>query len=93
MWPDHLNDRIAAHVSQGAHCLAVFAVMRELRDETVAATGLVLTRKTAIEVSWDMVGWPLYLYRPLAQCPGVREAAVDDAFYAAKESSSGFSMC
>jgi hypothetical protein len=94
VWPHELNARIATHVSKGARRLAVFAVMKELTEDAAHAAGLVFVRRTALPVSWDRTGWPLYIYRPRASCPhGVDEVAVDDAFHAAQESSTGFSMC
>ena len=94
VWPDTLNATVAAHVVSCAPRLVVFATMKELSLEAARATGLVLTRRTAVEVSWDRTGWPLYLYEPRDgpdsdACP---EPLDDEAFHAAHESSSGFSM-
>ena len=93
VWPDHLNAQVAAHVAASAPHLACFAVMKELSSEAARANDLVLTRRTAVEVSWDKTGWPLFVYEPRAARPNpLVEPMDDEAFQAALESSTGFSM-
>lgn len=93
IWPDALNARCAAHVAQCARRLVVYGTMKELQPDAADAAGLKLTRRSGVPVSWDQTGWPLYLYELRGAHLVVGEPVDDDAFHAAHESSTGFTMC
>ena len=90
VWPDALNAQVARHVMAQARELVALAMLKQLDTAALEDAGLVLTRRSAVGVSWDPMGWPLYIYRP-AHAVGNIGAPVqtDDAFFVAEESRMG----
>lgn len=86
-----LNARLVAHCHEHAPLLHVLATLKEPPADALADAGLVLVRATAVAVSWDAVGWPLYVYR--RQAVSGAPPVVDAGFEAALESQTWFSMC
>ena len=93
IFPDELTASVVRHAVRHAPHLRALALLKEPPADALVATGLVLARAAAVDVSWlSTFGWPLFVYVPRAQHRGA-EVIVDDGFDAARENQDWFSMC
>ena len=44
--------------------MQIIGLLKELTPGTCDSCGLTLVRATAVDVTWDAIGWPLFIYRP-----------------------------
>ena len=93
VWADALNALLVARVGSRCPKLRSLALLKEPPADALAAAGLELVRKSAVGVTWDRVGWPLYVYRKRRPGDGAARVVVDACHEAAVESRDGFSMC
>mmetsp|Transcript_19024 Transcript_19024/g.56773 ORF Transcript_19024/g.56773 Transcript_19024/m.56773 type:complete len:296 (+) Transcript_19024:26-913(+) len=86
VWADRLNADIARHVATAARELVALAMLKALSAEALETSGLVLTRRSAVAVSWDPVGWPVYIYCPRVAVGDAAEVQTDQSFHVAEAS-------
>ena len=94
VWPSELTACVVRHLMTHAPLLTVLALLKEpATPEVFNGSEFVLARKSAVDVSWDRIGWPLFLYRrPSSDSSSSAWPDVDPAFAAALESRDGICM-
>ena len=104
-----LVEQLTAEIVRGlapdhAPRLAALITLKEVPVDALEAAGLVLARASCVSVTWDPLGWPLFLYRPRAAEPDPQEhqehqeqqqrawPVIDEAFVIGLESRDGIAM-
>ena len=105
VWSEQLTAEIVRGLAPDhAPRLAALITLKEVPVDALEAAGLVLARASCVSVTWDPLGWPLFLYRPLAAEPDPQEQqeqqeqqqrawpVIDEAFVIGLESRDGIAM-
>mmetsp|Transcript_29390 Transcript_29390/g.48729 ORF Transcript_29390/g.48729 Transcript_29390/m.48729 type:complete len:477 (+) Transcript_29390:70-1500(+) len=72
--------QLIVHLSVHAPQLQAVATLTRLPDKAMVAAGLSLTRKSAVGVTWDPMGKPLYIYQS-QRLASVNGECIEDASY------------
>ena len=98
VWPSRLTAEVVTRglTPERAPRLSVLATLKEVPEEALEAASLVLARASCVSVTWDPIGWPLFVYcrRCLVQShdSSQRLPVIDESFHIGIESRDGIAM-